>query len=544
LKTEVTDHQEDRNRVVFYAISMAIGTFSSRVLGLLRDMAFAALFSRTVRDAWTAAFRLPNLFRRLLGEGSLSVSFIPVFVEAKLEDEKNGGCRAKNLVNAFYTCLLCILSILTALGILQSEWILRQLLDIEYIQNQEKFLLTVRMAKIMFGFIFMMSNYAFFMGILNALGEYSLPAMAPLFFNIVMIISTLVPSVWFPMEGDALAWGVLLGGLWQVGVLIPSLKRRGYFPNFQFSDLTMAWKNPDVIRVLKSMLPGLLGTGLLQITTIVNLRFASSLGEGAISYIYLADRLLELPLSLVSVSLGTALLPTLSKMWSERKVDKMLETSNHYLRLNLYVVLPAAVGLFFLAVPIIDVLFKRGKFDDQDLLYTAQVLKVYAFILITSSMVRVLVPVYYSIKNTWWPATISGVALVSHIILAPMLMANWGLRGLVFSSFISASINFLLLLLPIPFWIGPYGWWVLFKSLLKNAISAAAMGTIIFYLYPILFSFLELMPLGKIVALALTILAGACSFIALGIILKSEELLDASQSIIGKLKKRFAKKIK
>lgn len=549
LKTDISDkvdpskdHHEDKNKVVFYAISMAIGTFSSRILGLVRDMAFAALFSRTVRDAWTAAFRLPNLFRRLLGEGSLSVSFIPVFVEARLNDEKQGGQRAKNLVNAFYACLLCILTFLTAFGILQSEWILRGLLDPAYIENQDKFLLTVRMAKIMFGFIFMMSNYAFYMGILNALGEYSLPAMAPLFFNIAMIISTLLPTSWFPVEGDALAWGVLFGGLWQLLILVPSLKKRGYFPHLSWAIFRSAWQSPDVIRVLKSMLPGLLGTGLLQITTIVNLRFASHLGEGAISYIYFADRLLELPLSLVSVSLGTALLPTLAKMWSERRIDKMLETSNHYLRLNLYVVLPAAVGLFFLAVPIIEVLFKRGKFDEQDLLLTAEVLKVYSFILITSSMVRVLVPVYYSIKNTWWPAVVSGVALVSHIILAPLLMEKWGLKGLVSSSFISATINFVFLIIPIPFWIGPYHWATLLKSIMKNGVSAVAMGVIIMYLHPILISMLGLGTVAKIGALALTIIVGSCCFVAFGVLLRSEELIDASHTIIEKLKKRFLKR--
>jgi putative peptidoglycan lipid II flippase len=366
--------------------------------------------------------------------------------------------------------------------------------------------------------------------------------MAPLFFNIAMIISTLVPTSWFPMEGDSLAWGVLLGGLWQVIVLVPALKKRGYFPIFRLTHFSQAWKNPDVIRVLKSMLPGLLGTGLLQITTIVNLRFASRLGEGAISYIYLADRLLELPLSLVSVSLGTALLPTLSKMWSERKVAKMLETSNHYLRLNLYVVLPAAVGLFFLAIPIIDVLFKRGKFDEQDLVHTAEVLKIYAFILIASSLVRVLVPVYYSIKNTWWPATVSGVSLISHIIFAPILMQEWGLKGLIFSSFVSASLNFLLLLVPIPFWIGQYNWMIFIKSIIKNGLSAVGMGLIIVKLHPLLISSLFVgSVLGKILALVFTIFFGACCFIAFGILLKSDELIDASRTILVKIKKRFVR---
>lgn len=536
-----SDHHEEKNKVVFYAISMAIGTFSSRVLGLIRDMAFAALFSRTVRDAWTAAFRLPNLFRRLLGEGSLSISFIPVFVEAKLEDEQTQGQRAKNLVNAFYTCLLCLLTILTAIGILQAEGILKLLLDPEYVQHEAKFLLTVRMAKIMFGFIFMMSNYAYYMGILNALGEYSLPAMAPLFFNIAMIASTLVPDGWFAVEGDALAWGVLVGGFWQAIVLVPALKKKDYFPQVSFLALAKSWHNPDVQKVLKGMLPGLLGTGLLQITTIVNLRFASSLGEGAISYIYLADRLLELPLSLVSVSLGTALLPTLAKMWSEKNVEKMLETSNHYLRLNLYVVLPAAVGLYTLAVPMIDLLFKRGKFDQQDMVVTASVLKVYAFILVVSSMVRVLVPVYYSIKNTWWPAAVSGFALVAHIALAPWLMKNYGLQGLVSSSFVSASINFLLLLIPISFWIGHYHWRPIMISTLKNGFSALAMGLIINYLYPLLLSIFGESFVAKTAALFLTIGIAISCFVAFGVLVKSSELLDASSTIINKVKRRFAK---
>jgi putative peptidoglycan lipid II flippase len=537
-----TDPHEEKNRVVFYAISMAIGTFSSRILGLIRDMAFTALFSRNVRDAWTAAFRLPNLFRRLLGEGSLSISFIPVFIEAKLEDDKNQGVRAKNLVNSFYTCLLALLTMLTAVGILQAEAILNFLLDPEYVQVQDKFLLTVRMAKIMFGFIFMMSNFAYYMGILNALGEYSLPAMAPLFFNVAMIISTLIPAGWFPVDGDALAWGVLVGGLWQASVLVPSLKKKGYFPQFSFGALGGAWHNSDVLRVLKSMGPGLLGTGLLQITTIVNLRFASSLSEGAISYIYLADRLLELPLSLVSVSLGTALLPTLSKMWSEKNAAKMLETSNHYLRLNLYVVLPAAVGLYTLAVPMVELLFKRGKFDQNDMLVTASVLKVYAFILIASSMVRVLVPLYYSIKNTWWPATVSGIALTAHIFLAPWLMKNYGLQGLVFSSFVSASINFLLLLVPISFWIGPYNWKPLILSVFKNGLSAFLMGVIIFYMYPVMFSVFGESFVAKFAALFLTIGVAVICFITFGLLLKSSELLDVGSAVVSKIRRRFFKK--
>ena len=320
-------------------------------------MAFAAFFGRTVTDAWTAAFRLPNLFRRILGEGSLSVSFIPVFVEARLSDPEVDGqpsLRAKNLVNSFYTLLLVVLSVLTVLGIVFAEPVLNLLLDPKYLEVAGKMELTVRFARIMFGFIFLMSTYAFFMGILNALGKYALAAMAPTFFNMAMIVSTLLPHRFFSVEGDGLAWGVLVGGVLQTLILVPSLMSKGYFPSLSFQ-----WRNPDIYRIFKSMAGGFIGLGLMQVTTLVNMRFASHLGEGAISYIYWADRLLELPLSLVSVSLGTALLPTLAAMWSRKEENRMSETTHFYLRLNLFVAIPSALGLYFLARPIVELLFQR-----------------------------------------------------------------------------------------------------------------------------------------------------------------------------------------
>jgi putative peptidoglycan lipid II flippase len=307
------DHSK---QVAAFAVLMALGTFSSRILGLVRDQLFAAMFPATVRDAWTAAFRLPNMFRRLLGEGSLSVSFIPIFVQSRVDDPT--GVRAQNLVSSFYTLLLIVLSVLTAIGTIWPEAFLNVLLDPHFSDIPGKFELTVRMSRIMFVFIFLMSTYAYFMGILNALGRYGLPAMAPTLFNVAMIISNFVPQRWLHSPGDAIAWGVVAGGALQMLILIPALRKANFFPKLKW-DLS----NPDVLRILRNMIPGMLGLGLLQITTIVNLRFASSLGEGPITYIYLADRLLELPLSLVSVSLGTALLPTLASLWSSDQKKKM-----------------------------------------------------------------------------------------------------------------------------------------------------------------------------------------------------------------------------
>ena len=180
-----------QSRILVSALQMALGTMSSRVLGLLREVAFAALFSRTVTDAWSAAFRLPNLFRRLLGEGSLSVSFIPVFVESR-QGEASGNQQetdlSKNFVSAMFTCLFCFLTLLTVLGVLFADDLLRLILDENYSLVPGKFDLTVRMAQIMFGFIFFMSLFGFFMGVLNALGVFALPALAPTLFNMAMII--------------------------------------------------------------------------------------------------------------------------------------------------------------------------------------------------------------------------------------------------------------------------------------------------------------------------------------------------------------------
>lgn len=467
--------KHDKNQVVTNALSMAFGTFSSRALAVFREILLLSLFPRAVTDAWIAAFRLPNMFRRLLGEGSLTVSFIPVFVEALHQDQK----RAHNLVNGVYTCLLLILSVVTCLGVLFPEPILRVLLDEKYVQQTENFLMTVRMAKIMFSFIFLVSIYAYFMGLLNALGHFGLAASAPALFNVAMILSTLCPPEWFPQVGDGLAWGVILGGFLQMLVLVPLLIKKGYLPKLSL-DLISVFKNKDVQKVFKNMVPGLFGLGLLQITTILNQNFASRLGEGAITYIYSADRLLELPLSLVSVSLGVALLPTLSSLWSRNEKDKMSETLSYYMGLNLYVVFAAALGLFFLSEPIVEALFFHGHFSAADVEATSTVLRIWALIMIPISLVRVFVPSYYAVKNTWFPAVVSLVCLVVHWLIAPRLMQSYGLSGLNYSSLISSSLNIVLLFIFYPVFVHRFPVLQFLKTITRYLGPGFALGVFLF----------------------------------------------------------------
>ncbi|MBO9665533.1 MAG: murein biosynthesis integral membrane protein MurJ [Bdellovibrio sp.] len=495
---EASGLKEDRKKIVKRAVFMAGGTLTSRVLGLFRDIALAALFDRTVTDAWTAAFRIPNLFRRLFGEGSLSVSFIPVFIEAQNQDPT--GHRSRNLINAVYTLLLIFLSCVTVVGIWQAEPMMRALLADNYGLVAGKWELTLRMARIMFSFVFFVCSYAYFMGILNALGSFALPALAPALLNISMLVFTFMPPAWFPQNGDGLAWGVFVGGFLQALVLWWALKLRGYLPRVQ----KQLW-NPDVKHVLVNLLPGLLGLGLLQFATLVNLHFASGLPEGSLSYIYWADRLLELPLSLVSVSLGTALLPTLSDLAQRKLHDQFTSVVKEHFILNMFLGWPAALGLFFLAEPIVEVLFKRGHFSETDVAMTAQILKVYSVSLLLVSAVRVLVPAFYAIKNTWIPAATSFFSLVLHVLWAPWWISQKGLEGLVISSLCASVVQLVAVVICLEIYKISFSWISAGRELVKILVAGVALAALT-QVYLIL-------PGQGYIALAVTILLAALGYL-------------------------------
>lgn len=506
---------------------MAFGTMTSRVLGQVRESLLAYYFDKRITDAWNAAFRLPNLFRRLLGEGSLSVSFIPVFVEAQLDSQK----RAQNLVNSVYSFLLVILGVITTLGILYPDPLLNLVLDPAYVADQEKYLLTLRMTKIMFGFIFFISSYAFTMGILNALGQFALPAIAPTFLNIVMIISTVLPDNYFPIHGDQLSIGVLIGGAVQLAILLPALIKSGYFPTLSFD-----YRNPDFLKVIRNMAPGLLGMGLLQFTTIINLRFSSSLPEGTISFIGYADRLVELPLSLISVSLGTALLPALSGFLARNEKQKFSFITRHYLELNLMMTMAAAAGLYVLAHPVVQLLFGRGRFGPENVLATSQILQTYCWIMIFSSGVRVLTPAYYAVKNTWFPALVSCVCLTVHLIVAPLLMERFQAHGLMMSTIISATLNLSLLLLFFTKYVGEFEYKHFFKNIFifsGLAVVTAAVASVYYTIAPLVPAGTLFLTLNIFFSIGLSLVA----FASLGYLLKISAVTEALNKVLRKIKK-------
>jgi putative peptidoglycan lipid II flippase len=238
--------------------------------------------------------------------------------------------------------------------------------------------------------------------------------------------------------------------------------------------------------------------------------------------------------------LGTALLPTLSSMWAKGEHQNMRQTSNYYLRVNLFVAIPASLGLYFLALPIVQVLFMRGRFSMADAIATASVVRIYSLTVIASSVVRVLVPSYYAIKNTWAPAAISGICLAAHIMIAPVLMGMFGLEGLMSSSLLSAALNMILLVVGFRWLIGPLGVPRLLKSILLFALPGSALAMAIQVYFPIV-NALGIGNFSRLIALAIAILFGMIAYAAVSYAFKLEEFMHSAGTFIDRLQRRLKK---
>lgn len=527
--TKSIDQQTESRQVAFGAVLLAGGTLTSRVLGLVREMIMGALFPRFVTDAFIVAYRLPNLFRRLLGEGAIAASFIPVFVETLGKSEE----RAKKLAGGVYTLLLSISSTLSLLALIYMEPLLKFVASGEEYRNiPGKLEATIHYARILFVFLVLISTYAFFMAILNSFKKFALPALMPALLNICLIVGALLPSGWFPYPGDGLAWSVVVGGLCQVLFLVPSLRHRGFLPKIQWP-----FGNKDVARVLKTAGPALLGMGILQLTTFFNVQFATRLPEGSVTWLYYADRFLELPLSLFAVSLGSALLPTLSRLHSQNNRDGLGQTASYYLRVITCLAFPSAIYFFCLAEPILSIAFQRGKFGVSDVQNTAEILRIYSLSLITYSLIRVMTPSYYAVKNTWFPALVSGGALILHLILAPVLMEYLGVRGLALSTALTSFLNVTLLMAAFGYFVGHLELRSLGATVFKVALASTAFGFILEGYFPLTTTLFKNSWIGSLFSLGIMSIVGFFAFLFVATHLGVSEVHDA----IKPLKRRLAR---
>ena len=501
------------------AAIMSFGTFISRILGFLRDVLLAYFFPRGVTDSFVIAFRLPNLLRRIFGEGSIASGFIPIF----LDQFKRKRSEAMKLAGGVWTFLLLFTAILTLFGVIWMEEFLSWILPGKSFLNvPEKFERTVFLARIIFIYFFFVTQFAFFMSMLNALGRFFIPALAPAFFNFIMILFILVPSNLspLPMPGFLLAVGVLIGGCVQALVVFLALYQKSYVPSLNLR----AWRKRGVFQVLGRIFPTLISLGLLQMISLVNIYFASFLEEGTHSSIYWGDRILELPQSLIAISLGTALLPKLAMLWNSKKKEEMIQSLMENIKILLFLSLPSAIGIYFLAGPLVETLFMRGEFQGSDVTRTVTVLQFYSVLLLFMSLSKMINMAFYAIQRPWFPAFVSFVSLVFHFLFCSLFVKSYGLKGLVFSTTLSGLIHVVFLTLIYHYFVGHFDFKGIFRSLVRMIVPLNLMGLGLFFSTPFLYHFLSPIRGGKVFFLFLMIGLSAFFYFSLSALFKVPEV--------------------
>jgi putative peptidoglycan lipid II flippase len=464
----------ENRRIARSAGIVGISTFLSRILGFVRDAVVAKYFGAGLSaDAFFVAFRIPNLLRRLFAEGALTVSFIPVFTEYLTERSKRDSLE---LVNIAFTILSMILVVISIIGIVFSPLIIR-LTAWGFVDSPEKLELTVLLTRIMFPYIFFIGLTALCMGVLNSMGHFAAPALSPVLLNVSMIISVLFFSQYLDRPVLSLAIGVIIGGVLQLIFQLPFLKEKGvrFRLNFNFS-------HPAIKRIGLLMLPAVFGAALYQVNILISTLIASFLKEGSISYLYYASRLIEFPLGIFAVAIGTAVLPSMSRYATRMEMNELKDTLSFALRLVFFFTIPAMVGLIVLRVPIISVLFQRGEFEYQTTLLTAKALLYYSLGLWAVAGGRIIVPTFYSLQDTKTPVKIAMLALFVNIVLSLILAFPLGLEhgGLALATSISSAINMVVLLIILSNRLDGIGLKDILLSVLKVSISSAVMGVVVY----------------------------------------------------------------
>ncbi|MEY4705572.1 MAG: Virulence factor MviN-like protein [Nitrospirota bacterium] len=424
--------QNENHSVVKAAGVIGIATFSSRILGFIRDMVLARLFGATpAADAFFVAYRVPNLLRELFAEGSMSSAFIPVFTEYQTRKSKRD---AWELASAVFTTLLTIVTGVTILGIVAAPGIVWFLAP-GFHDDPAKLGMTALLTQIMFPYLFFISLAALAMGILNSMRAFAAPAFSPVFFNIVIIGCALVlsPAMSEPILGVAI--GVVAGGAAQFAMQLPGLRRRGLLFGFRFEP-----GHPGVRRIGALMVPSLLGLSVTQINITVSTILASFFAGGP-TYLFYGMRLIQFPLGIFGVALATAILPTLSAQAARGALDELRTTLGFGLRMILFIILPAMLGLILLRQPIVHLFFEHGTFTAHDTAETSLAVLCYAVGLWAFGGVRIIVSAFYSLQDTRTPAISAAIAVAANLVFSLLLMSPLGAAGLALATALAAMVN-------------------------------------------------------------------------------------------------------
>jgi putative peptidoglycan lipid II flippase len=446
-------------------------TLLSRITGLARESIKATVFGAgPAMDAFEAAFRLPNLLRRLFGEGAMSQAFVPIVAEYH---RRRGEAAAQDLVARVSGLLALILVVVSILGILAAPWLV-YLLAGGFARTAGKVELTARMIRIMFPYIFFISLTALAGGVLNVHRRFGVPAFTPVLLNLCTIAAALWLAPYFDPPIVALAWGVAIGGVAQLAFQLRPLARIAMLVRPRID-----WHDEGVRRVLRLMGPALLGVSAAQISALINTQLAAWLGDGRISWITYADRLMEFPSALLGVALGTVLLPSLARHHADANPAEYSALLDWGLRLACLLTLPAALALWLLALPIIVTLYQYGHFSVEDAWQTRAALLGYSGGLIGIVLVKILAPGFYARQMLRTPVRIAIAAIVVTQVFALTLMWRIGHAGLTLATSIGATFNAAMLcaLLVKRGFYKPRPGWALFAA--KLAVALGVLGGVL-----------------------------------------------------------------
>ncbi len=520
---------EDRRKLVRQTASVALPTLMSRILGYLRDLLQAFfLGTGSSADAFTIAFAIPSLLRRLTAEGAMNAAFVPTFTVMKKEKSRPELWR---FAKVFFFDFALVMAVVAALGIVFAPAFVRVIAlgfrDAEGVRN-----LTIVLTRTMFPYIILVSLSAVAGGILNAHGRFFIPASASILFNIGIITAVALLAKGAREPAFVFAGGVLAGGALQLGIQIPALKKEG----MKFS-LGLSFVHPAVRRVAALMVPGILGASVYQINFIVSRLIATSLERGSASALYYASRIEELTLGLFSIALSVVLLPMFSEQAAALNRDEMKKTVGFSLRLIALVAIPAAAGLIVLHKSIIRILFERGAFDSQSTLMSSTCLLFFALGLPFISGVKIVVPVFFSLKDTTSPVVIGSGVLVLNIGLSLILMGPLRVGGLALALSLSQIINFAALFIWMERKIGRVEKRRLAETGLKASFAAGGMAGGLLLVRPVLNS-----PGAPIVKEALflagVIVLGVCFYGAILRLISPEEARNLQTVLFRKRKER------
>lgn len=462
---------------------LGFATVLSRIMGMVRDMVVSRLFGAGfATDAFFAAFQIPNMLRRFFAEGALTSAFVPTFSEWL---SQRGEEEAKNLANVCFTTLTIVMALVTILGIVFSPQIVHLMfpgflheppLTLPGGKIITKPELTIFLNRLMFPYIFFISLVALCMGILNTVRHFFTPAISTVFLNLSMIACAVFLHNRFSVPITALAFGVLLGGILQLLLQLPTLYRLGFpiRPRFNFS-------HPAVRKIALLMGPAVFGVGVYYLNITVGNILASLLPQGSISYLYYAQRLFEFPQGIFTVSVAQAVLPSMSRQAVAGEMEGLKESLGFALRLTLFITIPAMAGLMVCSTPIFSLLFMGGAFDYNKAVNCAVALFYYSMGLSLVALVRVLVPAFYALQDTRTPVKVAFVAFILNLLFSLALMGPLLHGGLALASTLSALCQMAMLLYLLRGKIGPIGGRSIALTGGKTLIASLPMAMVVYW---------------------------------------------------------------